>query len=74
MYNKLNTKVNNLEKEIPDATTLIRINHYNTDKHNLEKKFEDIDKKIPYVSGLVATTVLNTKLEKLKIKFLILVV
>ena len=74
MYNKLNTKVNNLEKEIPDATALIRINHYNTDKHNLEKKFEDIDKKIPYVSGLVATTVLNTKLEKLKIKFLILVV
>ena len=74
MYNKLNTKVNNLEKEIPDATTLIRINHYNTDKHNLEKKFEDIDEKIPYVSGLVATTVLNTKLEKLKIKFLILVV
>ena len=74
MYNKLNTKVNNLEKEIPDATTLIRINHYNTDKHNLEKKFEDIDKKIPFVSGLVATTVLNTKLEKLKIKFLILVV
>ena len=74
MYNKLNTKVNNLEKEIPDATTLIHINHYNTDKHNLEKKFEDIDKKIPYVSGLVATTVLNTKLEKLKIKFLILVV
>ena len=74
MYNKLNTKVNNLEKEIPDATTLIRINHYNTDKHNLEKKFEDIDKKIPYVSSLVATTVLNTKLEKLKIKFLILVV
>ena len=74
MYNKLNTKVNNLEKEIPDATTLIRINHYNTDKHNLEKKFEDIDKKISYVSSLVATTVLNTKLEKLKIKFLILVV
>ena len=26
MYNKLNTKINDLEKKIPDATTLIHIN------------------------------------------------
>ena len=32
MYNKLNTKVNNLENNIPVATTLIHINQYNTDK------------------------------------------
>ena len=32
------TKVNTLEKQIPDATTLIYINQYNTDKQNLEKK------------------------------------
>ena len=32
------TKVNTLEKEIPDATTLIYINQYSTDKQNLEKK------------------------------------
>ena len=31
-FNTLNTKVNNLEKKIPDATTLIHINQYNTDK------------------------------------------
>ena len=30
--NTLKTKVNNLEKKIPDATTLIHINQYNTDK------------------------------------------
>ena len=37
-FNKLNTKVNNLDKKIPDATTLIHRNQYNTDKQNLEKK------------------------------------
>ena len=34
---KFNT-LNNLEKKIPPATTLIDINQYNTDKQNLDKK------------------------------------
>ena len=33
-FNTLKTKVNSLEKKIPDATTLIHINQYNTDKQN----------------------------------------
>ena len=37
--------MNNLQKKISDATTLIHINQYNTDKQNLEKKIGDIDKK-----------------------------
>ena len=37
-FNTLKTKANNLEKEIPEATTLIHINQYNTDKQNLVKK------------------------------------
>ena len=37
-FNTLKTKVNNLENKIPDATTLIHINQYKTDKQNLEKK------------------------------------
>ena len=45
-FNTLKTKVNSFEKEVPDATTLIHINQYNTDKQNLEKKIEDIDKKL----------------------------
>ena len=36
----LKTKVNKLDKKIPDATTLIHINHYNKDKQNLEKKLK----------------------------------
>ena len=34
-FNILKTKVNTSEKKIPDATTLIHINQYNTDKQNL---------------------------------------
>ena len=43
--NALNTKLNTLEKKRPDATTLIQINQYNTDKKNLVKKIGDVDKK-----------------------------
>ena len=44
-FNTLKAKVKNLEKKIPDATTLIHINQCNTDKQNLEKKIGDVDKK-----------------------------
>ena len=43
--NILKIKVNNLEKKIPNATTLIHINQDNTHKQNLEKKIGDVDKK-----------------------------
>ena len=65
-FNTLKTKVNNSEMKIPDATTLIHINQYNKDKQNLEKK--DVDKKIPDTSGLVTTTVLNTKISEVENK------
>ena len=46
-FNTLKTKVNNLEKKIPDETTLIHNtrSNYNTDKQNLEKIIGDVDKK-----------------------------
>ena len=38
-FSTLKVKVNNLEKKnIPDTTTLVHINQYNTDTQNLEKK------------------------------------
>ena len=43
--NTLKTKVNNLEKKIPDGITLIHINQYNANNQNLEKKIGEIDKK-----------------------------
>ena len=54
-FNKLKTRVSNLEKKIPDGTTLTHINPYNTDKQNLKTKIGDVDKKIPNTSGLVTT-------------------
>ena len=44
-FNTLRIEVNNLEKKTPNATTLIHINQYNTDKQNLEKKIEMLIKK-----------------------------
>ena len=44
-FNALKTRVNNLDKRISDATTLIHINQYSTDKQDLEKKIRDVDKK-----------------------------
>ena len=38
-------KINFSEKKITDATTLVHMNQYNTDKQNLEKKIVDVDKK-----------------------------
>ena len=43
-FNTLKTKVNKLDKKISDATTLIQINQYNTEKQNLEKKLETLRK------------------------------
>ena len=44
-FNALKTRVNNLDKRISDANTLIHINQYSTDKQDLEKKIRDVDKK-----------------------------
>ena len=67
-FNILKTKVNNLEKKIPDATNLIHTNQYNIDKQNLEKKIGDVDKKIPDTSALVTTNVTNTKIGEVENK------
>ena len=40
-FNMLQTKVNKLDRKILDATTLIHINRYSTDKENLGEKIED---------------------------------
>ena len=44
----LKTKVNNFEMKIPDATALIHVSSYSTDKQNLEKKKEMLIKYIRY--------------------------
>ena len=47
-FHKLKTKVNNLDKKIPDATTLIHSNQQKTDKQSFEKKLEMLIKNTRY--------------------------
>ena len=55
--------MNNLEKKIPDAATLIHTNHTTQiNKIQKKKKNGDVDKKRLDTNGLVTTTVLNTKI------------
>ena len=42
-FNKLDTKVNNLENKTPDASCLVQRNKYDADKKSLEKKIEVVD-------------------------------
>ena len=43
--NTLKTKVNKIDKKTPDATTLIHISQYDTDKQSLKKKLGMLIKK-----------------------------
>ena len=44
-FNIRKTKINNLKKKTPHATTLIHINQCITDKQNWEKTMGNVDKK-----------------------------
>ena len=50
-FDTLNTKVNNLNKKIPDASTLLQTTQYNTDKQNLEKEIRDAENNTTNISG-----------------------
>ena len=67
-FDKLNTKVNSLGNKISYTTILIHLSQYNTDKQNLKTKVGDFDRKIPDLSGLVTTALLNTKIKEVKIR------
>ena len=67
-FNRPKTKVNNLDKKVPDATTLFHINQYSTDKQILQKEYWRYWKKISGTSGLVISTVLNTKISEVQNK------
>ena len=59
MYNKLNTKVNDLESKFLDTPTLIQTNC--SDSTVLNAKVSEVGNKLPDGSGLVTASVLNTK-------------
>ena len=62
-------KVNKLEQKIPGVSALIYINQCHTYQQRFEKKLRLLIKKnIPDVSGLVAATVLDTKVREFERK------
>ena len=65
-FDSLKTKVNNLEKNISDATTSVHINQCSIDKQSLEKKLAMLRKN----AQKVATTALNTKISEVENKIL----
>ena len=68
VYNKVNTTVSNLEKKIPDGTTLFQINQNNADKQNFLKNLGML--RIKYLTLVF----LIQKLQKLRTKYRILAV
>ena len=73
-FNKLNSKVNKLANNIPDAIILISINQQNTDKQSLEKKVGDVGKNYVILVVYLLLLFLIQKLEKLRIKYQIPVI
>ena len=56
-----------MRKKIPDSSTLICIDYYNTDKQNLGKKIGNVDRKIPD-SRLVSAIVPKTRISEVENK------
>ena len=50
-YNKLVTKVNAIDTKIASISGLVTNIQYDLYKQGLEKKIEDVDKKMPNTSG-----------------------
>ena len=73
-FNTPKTKVNNLEKKISDATTLIHINQYITNKQKLETKIGDGDKKYQIQVVWLLQLFWMETLVKFKTKYQILIV
>ena len=69
MYHKSVPKVNAIGK-IQNNSGLLSITDYDSDKQNLEKKIEDVDKKYPVLVSFSKKVITKPKLQKLKIKYL----
>lgn len=68
MYDKLFARFNDIDTGIQSTSGLINKIQYNMYKQGLEKKIQDVDKKIPYTSVLFKTTDYNTKVTRIENK------
>ena len=72
VYDKLVINVDAIDTKIPTTSGLVTKTRYDSDKQSLEKNIEDAGKKIPYTSGLIKKTDCTEKLQRLKIRYLLL--
>ena len=71
VHNKVNTKVNYLENKIPDASTLIQTNQYDTNKKSLEEKNGEVENRILDASGFVKKNIYDAEISENEKKYFI---
>ena len=62
MDNQLITKINAIDRKIPSTSELVTKTQYDSDKQSLQRKIEDVDKKMPNMPNELAKRInYNTK-------------
>ena len=62
MYNQLVSKANAIDTKIPSTSELVTKTQYDSDKQDLEKRIEGVDKEVLNTNGLVRDTKYSTKI------------
>ena len=62
VYNQLVSKANAIDTKIPSTSELVTKTQYDSDKQDLEKRIEGVDKEVLNTNGLVRDTKYNTKI------------
>ena len=62
LYNQLVSKANAIDTKIPSTSELVTKTQYDSDKQDLEKRIEGVDKEVLNTNGLVRDTKYNTKI------------
>ena len=62
VYNQLVSKANAIDTKIPSTSELVTKTQYDSDKQDLEKRIEGVDKEVLNTNGLVRDTKYSTKI------------
>ena len=62
MYNQLVSKANAIDTKIPSTSELVTKTQYDSDKQDLEKRIEGVDKEVLNTNGRVRDTKYSTKI------------
>ena len=62
LYNQLVSKANAIDTKIPSTSELVTKTQYDSDKQDLEKRIEGVDKEVLNTNGQVRDTKYSTKI------------